>query len=48
MPKKKIKRIEMDKVGKPAEVIARLESLEAEEKKRNPDYKIPTVKPISR
>ena len=48
MPKKKIKRIEMDKVGKHAEVIARLESLEAEEKKRNPDYKIPDVKPISR
>ena len=49
MPKKKkIKRIEMDKVGKPAEIIARLESLEAEEKKRNPDYKVPEVKPVSR
>ena len=49
MPKKKtIKRIEMDKVGKPAELLERVKGLEAEEKKRNPDYKIPTAKPISR
>ena len=48
MPKKKIKRIEMDKVGKTAEVIARLESLEAEEKKRNPEYKVPKIEPVSR
>ena len=26
----------------------RVKGLEVEEKKRNPDYKIPTVKPISR
>ena len=48
MPKKKIKRIEMDKVGKPAELLARVEGLETEEKKRNPDYRIPTAKLTSR
>jgi len=42
--KPKIKRIEMDKVGKPAELLERVKGLEAEEKKRNPDYKIPTAK----
>lgn len=46
MPEKKqIKRIKMDKVGKSAELVDRIKSLEAEEKKRNPDYKIPDVRP---
>ena len=46
MPKKKpIKRIEMDRVGKSAELLERVKGLEAEEKKRNPDYKIPDVRP---
>ena len=48
MPKKKIKRIQMDKVGKFAEVMERLESLEVEEKKRNPEYKVPKIEPVSR
>ena len=43
MPKKKVKRIEMDKVGKPVELLERVKSLEAEEKKRNPDYKVPKI-----
>ena len=48
MAKKKpvIPRIQLDRVGKPAEVVARIEALEAEEKKRNPEYKVPeAVKP---
>ena len=48
MPKKKIKRIEMDKVGKSAELLERVKGLEAEEKKRNPEYKVPKIEPVSR
>lgn len=41
--KKPVPRIQLDKVGKPAEVVARIEALEAEEKKRNPEFKVPKI-----
>ena len=42
MAKGKVKRIQMDNVGRVAEVKARVKGLEAEEIKRNPKYKVPT------
>ena len=42
MAKGKVKRIQMDNVGRVAEVKARVRGLEEEEIKRNPEYKVPT------
>jgi uncharacterized protein YaiL (DUF2058 family) len=49
MPKKKVAvRILLDRVGQPVEIGNRLEALETEEKKRNPDYKVPdTITPVT-
>ena len=47
MPKKKqIPRIQLDKVGKPTAVIERIAALEAEEVKRNPQFKMSDAKPV--
>ncbi len=46
--KKLVPRIQLDKVGKPVEVIARIAALEAEEVKRNPEFRVPDTKPVTK